>query len=188
MKGCGSAKRNHRVLAGFFAPLDGMNASRIRHIFFHHLNHTCRRPVLIKSQRLTNSHSQCGASSLFIKLQPATCKAMAVESAQNQICVRHRGFFATHPVRHGSRLRPGAVRTHTDAPQRINSSDGPTARTDLDHVDNGNSDRQPTAFHIAVLTGHFKRCTAVRLAVLNQTDLCSGAPHIERQYIVEFSG
>src|SRR5215471_208204 len=104
-----------------------------------------------------------------ISLMPsAACSVARLSGAP--IC-SSTACFAAASVTRRPWLRTGAVRTHDDAPQRIDARDRAAAGADLDHFDHRNAQRQPAALEKAVDPRHLEGARGLRLRLVDEADL-----------------
>src|SRR6185437_3720182 len=80
-----------------------------------------------------------------------------------------------------SGFRAGALRADLHASELIDGGNRPAAGANLDHLDHRYADGNSAPFEKPVLTRHLEGARELRLAVVDQTDLGSGAAHVEGQ-------
>ena len=185
MQRSGATERDQRAGAQVLPALDGMHARRVRHVLVHHLADTECRMLGCEVQRSCDPLGGRALGSSDIKRDLAAGEGRRIDTPKNHIGIGHGRFFAAAAVAHRPRLRPGAVWTDDDPPERVNARDRTAAGADLDHFDYRNAQRQSAALEEAVDPRHLEGARGLRLRLVDEADLRGRPAHVEGYDLIE---
>ena len=117
----------------------------------------------------------------------ASEEVVGVQVAEHQVGVGHRGLLAAAAVARGPGLRAGTVGPHLERAERRGARDAAAARADLDHVDDGDRDRQAAPAAEAVDAVHLELVDLERPPTDHGAELGGGPAHVERQQVCHAS-
>ncbi len=185
MQGRRAAEGDEGARARILAALDGVDARGIGHVLVYHLADAERGQLGRELQPVADDalHRRRGAGG--VQRQPAAGKRRGIDAPEDEIGVGDGGLAAAAPVADGPRLGPGAVGADADAAQRVDARDRAAAGADLDHLDDGDAQRQAAALLETVDARHLEDAAGLRLGIVDEADLGGRAAHVVGQHLRE---
>ena len=181
VNGPGSAEGEEWVGAEVLAALDTVDPGRRRHILVHDAVDSPRGLRQIQPQRGGDALGDSAAGGLHVEAHEAAEEEVGIEIPEQEVGVGHRGLASPQGVARRPGVGAGAVGPDLEQPQAIHPGDGATARADLDHLDDGDADRQPRALLEPVGPRNLEFPGYQRLAPVDDARLGRRPSHVERQ-------
>ena len=180
-----TAESDERAPGEALAAFDRMDARGVGHGLVHHLDDAGGRRVGIQPQRIADGAAQGRAGRAGIEGEAAASEPRRVVAAQGEVRVGDRRALAAAPVAGRPRVGACGLRADGDAPQGVHMRQAAAAGADLDHLDDGNAERQAGALPETAHSGDLEAAAGLRLAVIDEAYLGGGAPHVERQHLLQ---
>ena len=188
-KSCGmerrrAAERDHGVVLDGLAEFHCMHARGIRHVLGDDFCDCERAERGVYFERLRDVAGYGNFRTGGFKRDAAAGKALRVEEAHRAVRIGHRCMHAAARVARRAGLGTCAVGADLHALEIVDSRNRAAARADLHHLDDGDADRQPAAFHEPVHAAEFETARDLGFEIVDKADLGGGAAHVERQCAV----
>src|SRR2546430_7347706 len=139
-----------------------------------------RRPRHVETERAGHVLLDAAARGLPIQAHASAQEELGVEIAEQEVRVRHCREPAPEVVAGGTGVGPGAVRSDLQEAHPVHARDRPTARADLDQLDDGDADREPRALLEPVGARHLELAPDEWDALVDNARLRGRAAHVER--------
>ncbi len=161
-----------------------VNARGVGHILIDHLVDPPGGPFQGQIERPGDLCLQCGFGKFHVEFHFAAQEKIRDQVTQDEVGIGHRRLLAPEAVAGRAGVGPGAFRAYFQETQGANRGDAPAPCSDLDHLDDRDFDRQPASFLEAIDPAHLEFVDPQRIAVLDDTSLGGGPPHVEGHDVI----
>ena len=141
MQRCGAAKSHHDTAADIEAEFGCVCTGGCSHVFFHHLSQASSGLLCALPQLFAQLIQQGLFGSPAIQPKRSAGKRRHMHPAQADICIGHGGACTTTAVSCRTRFGACALRANRNATQLVDGGNRTTARADLNHFDDRNTQR-----------------------------------------------
>ena len=188
VQGAVAAESDHGALGEILAAFDGMNPRGVRHVLIDDLRDAVGAGRDGERQWLGHILCDGAARALQIERQSALGEGLRVEIADDRIGIRHRRPGSAALVAGRPGFGRGTLRADGDPAEGIDRGDRAAAGADFDHLGHRNAHRQAAPLDEARGARDLEMARGLGRPVVDQTDLCRRAAHVERHHPVEAAG
>ena len=181
MQRCRATESDERATADVAALICRVDAACVGHVLVDDLGNADGRNGGLQARRLCQRSGDGLGSGIDVECHRSAGESLRCQPAQHRVGVGHRGLRAAAPIGRGARFGAGAGRAHGDPPERVQAGDRTAPGADLDHLDDRQPQREPTARQEAVLAAHLEFPARTGMATLDDAQFRRRAAHVEAE-------
>ena len=165
------------------AALAGVDAEGARHVLADDVVDAPGRAQRLEPERLGDAVADRRLGRRPVERHRAAEEEAGVEIAEHEVGVGQRRPGAAAAVAGRTRIGAGAARADAQQAAIVDLGDAAAAGADLDHVDDGDADRQAAALAELVHARDFHAVALDRRAAAHERALGGGAAHVEGEQV-----